>query len=240
MNYLSASRLATENPTALSTLLGANQDYPFIFSFPLTCPNNIRVAEGVKWRDITVGKATLDDLQELYGVLAIYPVPSSGNTFAPTYNISLTETASRQRKLAQTAEICLVNRKIAALALTLNNEEQLSIFLRDWLTKYGKPDIVTWAKGWGLQYRTLIWSKSGIALLVDAHAVDLEPRAVFASVVVFYPPTQPPIDWAQWPYAGLTYTPVDVPNDAGYPTKENPFDFDLIFGTATAPKANDK
>src|SRR5688500_12215915 len=53
---------ATAEPTAFYENGG-----PFP-SYPLTCPADMPVSEGPTWRTITIGRSSVIDLEEIYGV----------------------------------------------------------------------------------------------------------------------------------------------------------------------------
>lgn len=202
-------------------------------SFPLACPRNLRVGPGPTWRNITVGQSTRYDLEELYGVQAAKDTPFDRGDFADTFSINLTASAARRRQLSGFASFCTVDGTIAVLALDAVHDSDLSSLLRDWITTLGEPDIVNWApSGIGWRYRILVWPKQGVAVEVDAGSPDIP----FVQIVVLFPFMEV-IDWNQWPLSGLVQDAPRTPND-GYPTQENPFDFDTMRMTVFAPPPN--
>ncbi len=208
---------------------------PFV-TLPLMCPKDIPLREGLSWRSITVGRSYLWDLDELYGVYStpIQPIELSffPGSFADIYRITLTSRASMDRRLATGVEACVVNWKIAALAITLINDSDLSPKMEDWIAHFGIPDVVTWSHGEEWRYRDLLWSKAGLALKVDT--ATLHDRWVSVNLVVFFPPVRSAGELStSWPYTQLRRTPPKGINE-GYPEEANPFNFRAILATVTA------
>lgn len=195
------------------------------------CPKNIPVRPGLSWRGLTIGKSTLNDLNELYGVIATRVDPDYKGAFADIYGIALTGTASIKRKLSGAVEACVVNWKIAALAISTVSDAELSDFVPDWITRFGIPDIVRWSVGGSWRYRDLVWPQQGLGLHVDLGDASL--KLAYVTLVVFFPPLQAEIEMAQWPYAQMQNTRPDLPDD-GFPQEQNPFDFPSMLATSNA------
>jgi hypothetical protein len=226
---------STNNPSFTPSSFYSNGGV--FISFPLVCPRNLRVGPGPTWRSITVGQSTRYDLEELYGVQASKDIPSDRGNFADTFSINLTASAARERQLSQFANICTVDGTIAILALDAVHDSDLSLLLQDWIMRLGEPDIVNWApSGIGWRYRILVWPKQGVAIEVDAGAIPFDPNAGLVQIVVLFPFMET-IDWDQWPLSGLVQDAPRTPNE-GYPTQENPFDFDTMRMTIIAPPPN--
>jgi hypothetical protein len=206
---------------------------PF-FTYPLMCPKDIPLREGLSWRGITVGKSYLWDLEELYGVVATrVQIEYYAGSFADLYGITLTGKASIERRLARGFQACVVDWKVAALAIGLINDAQLSDYLEPWIIRFGAPEIISWSVGVGesWRYRTLIWPRQGLALYVDRG--DLSPQGAFVTDVIFFPPAQSKEDLLGWPYSQLQTTPL-IGLEGEYPGPLNPFDFAGMLATATA------
>lgn len=221
---------ATLTPSPTSTVFYSDGG-PFI-DYPLMCPENIPLESGLSWRGIIVGQSYLQDLEDLYGVVAAQVEPNLRGTFAPVYRISLTGKASLDRQLAIEVEACVVNWKIAALMISPVNDQQLSDAIETWVGQFGAPEIVSWSVGGSWRYRDLIWPKKGLALHVDLGDASL--RMAYIATVVFFSPLRLNDDLSRWPYSQLRKLPPTMPNDEGYPEAVNPFDFAHMRVTATA------
>lgn len=218
--------------TAMPTLF-PNQGGTFI-RIPLTCPEHLSVRKGLSWRGIELGVSSLDDIQEIYGVIASRTAPLETGSFAPVYDIALTPRASRERKIPEAMEVCIVNGKVAVLSLSGDNDELASPSLLYWVQKYGPPNIVTWSfKDW--KYRDLVWSNLGLALEVRIDTPDPanKPDQTYVESVIFFPPAQNQNDLLSWPYLGLREIAPTSPNDSGFFDK-NPFHFESILVAATS------
>jgi hypothetical protein len=207
------------------------------FTYPLTCPANLSVRKGLSWRGITIGQSSLAELEEVYGVIASRIEPLEKGDFAPIYSITLTGKASRERNLASSMETCVVGGRVTVLALAGDNDKFATPTVQYWIEQYGVPDIITWSQiDWG--HRTLVWPKVGLALEVSLgdRVVDLKsnPYQIYAETIVFFPPIVKEADLSGWPYSGLRQKPLTTPNDGGYPTVQDPFNFEAVMGTAQA------
>jgi len=231
----------SQNASSRLTLAGAATPTPTVseldksvpsFSIPFACPKTMKLNKGHSWRNITIGESTLSDLQDLYGFLAGDPMYRQNPFLAPTYSLTLTAEASRDRALARSVDACIVDRKIAALLLDPIHDAELPVMLRDWLIKYSAPSIVTFARSFDWGYRTLVWPNEGVGLIVDLRATNIDRDAVYTVLVAFFPPAQSPDDLNGWPYAGLLRSSPTLIND-GYPAAMNPFDFEAMIGTST-------
>ncbi len=207
-----------------------DQSFPGVFiSYPLMCPRDLRAGPGPTWRNITVGQSTRYDLEEIYGVQAAKDTPVNQRDFSDTFSIHLTASAARKRQLSQSAMLCTVNGTITMLALEPIYDSELSSFLQDWIIELGQPAIVNWTpSGIGWRYRILVWPEQGIAMEVDA----AQPDFPSVQIVVFFPFMET-IDWDQWPLSGLVQDAPSTLNE-GYPTQENPFNFDGMIAIMTA------
>lgn len=209
---------------------------PFI-TFPLACPRDMAVHEGATWRDITIGVSSITDIEDLYGTRFTNEPqrPWLNGDFAAAYSILLTPEGARERKLPQSADLCLVGGKILALSLSLAYDDSLpSSWLQDWISVYGTPELVTWAAtGNEWRWRTIVWPQHGIAVEVDVSAVENDQRAALVNSVTFFPYAHGDNYLSQWPYTGLNRQTPTSNNDAGDPTEENPFDFDVMLATPT-------
>ncbi len=193
-------------PTMFPTIYYQNGG-PF-FTDPLMCPKDVPLRQGLSWRGIVIGKSYLFDLEDLYGVRATrISMDYFHGSFADLYGITLTGRASIERKLALGFQACIVDGKVAALAVVPVNDIQLSDYLEGWITKFGPPEIISWPVGVGesYRYRTLIWPKQGLALYVDRG--DFSPKGALVTTVIFLPPVRDPADLAKWPYSQLQTTP---------------------------------
>ncbi len=231
-HHVSGAASAEPAPTPTMTPFYA-EGGPF-FTDPLMCPKDIPLREGRSWRGITIGRSHLFDLEELYGVRATrVQISYFAGTFADLYGITLTDSASIARKLALGFQACIVDGKIAALAIRLVSDAQLSDYLEPWIIRFGAPEIISWSVGVGesWRYRTLIWPRQGLALYVDRG--DLSPQGAFVTDVIFFPPAQSKEDLLGWPYAQLQTTPlIGLEGEDSGPL--NPFDFAGMLATATA------
>jgi len=204
---------------------------PFI-EFPLTCPKDMTLRDGLSWRGVTIGYSPLSDVEDVYGVLGYRVDPIEPGSFAPSYGIDLTVKAARERKLPGSMETCIVDGRVAVLALSGDNDDTAPPSVPYWIQRFGIPDIVTWSyMDWS--YRDLLWSKVGLALEVRIDTTDLahHPDQVYAEIIVFFPPSKNAGDLSSWPYSGLHKIAPTVPNDKGISTDENPFNFDAMVGT---------
>jgi hypothetical protein len=223
-----------QNTPISSTVTTTPEQSDRFFTYPLTCPANLVLREGLSWRGITIGRSTSDELNEVYGVIASRVEPIEKGNFAPIYSITLTSKASRERKLAASMEACFIGWKVAVLALSGDSDEFATPTVQYWIAQYGIPDIITWSySDWG--YRTLVWPKVGLALEVrlDDRLLDLKnyPYTIYAETIIFFPPISRVEDLLGWPYSGLIQTLPTVPNDGGYPTVADPFNFEVLVST---------
>lgn len=223
---------ATEEITPEATVFYEHQGlFP---SFPLSCPEDMPISEGPTWRTITIGRSVLDDIENLYGVrftLENQPSWVTGS-FAPAYGILLTADGARRWGLPQSADLCVIDGKIAALSLLLD-EEFPPGWIIDWVNRYGIPELVAWpALGNDWCWRVIVWPQQGIAVSVYAAAVEDQPGAALVNSVTLFPYAQGDDYLSAWPYTALNRQPPSSTNE-GCPTAENPFDFEALLPEAT-------
>lgn len=203
--------------------------------WPLACPWKMVAGEGPTWRGVTIGKSSMADLEELYGVRFAQLPPRYAGNFAPTFYINLVSKTAEQRKMSQVAQACPdVNGKIAVLELSLAYDENFpSGWLHDWVWQYGVPEITTWI-GNEWDFRIALWPKQGFALAVDVQSTDLDPKVAAVNSIYYYPFVTDDQYMSRWPFSGLRKEAPTVSNNMGFPTKENPIDYEAMM--AAKPK----
>lgn len=226
------AKMANVEQTITQTPVG----YPFLVR--MNCPNNMLVDEGPTWRGVTVGKSTIDDIEEVYGI-RFNLEQGYDPSLAPLYSVHLTSSGTARFKLPQNAFVCLLHGKVAAINLSvIGDAKLLGQNLPQWTVTYGSPELVTWADNdW--EWRLLLWPKDGFALLVHVLGVDVDQKEATLVVdqntalvdsVFFFPFAKGKDYQSQWPYSSLRRIPPDVEN-IHFPTAENPFDFGSLIGT---------
>lgn len=206
-------------------------------TYPLACPADMAVSDGPTWRTITIGRSSLPNIEDLYGVrftLDNQPAWIAGD-FARFYSVLLTAEAADRWELPGSAALCVVGGKIMVLSISVmgNDPELPSNWISEWVELYGVPEIVTWtATGNDWRWRTVVWPQHGVAVDVDVAAVETHPAAALVDSVTFFPYAQGNDYLASWPYTGLNRQPPTSPNE-GYPNSENPFDFEALLPEAT-------
>src|SRR5262245_45659250 len=106
-----AVEVTSESTPEATALYHGGGPFP---TFPLMCPKDMLISDGPTWRTVTVGRSSLDDIENIYDVRFTAESGRSGleGNFAPTYSILLTAEGANKWKLPQSADLCLVDGKI--------------------------------------------------------------------------------------------------------------------------------
>jgi hypothetical protein len=206
---------------------------------PLMCPEDLPVNDGPAWRTIEIGKSTLDDIENIYGVR--FTLDSQNTThykaiFAPAYSILLTSEGAKKWQLPQSVGLCLVEGKIMALSLAVGNDDEFPQgWITDWVKTYGVPKLVTWvAMGNTWCWRQVVWPQHGLAASVDVAALASHPGAALVNSVTLFPYAEEEDYLSTWPFNSFNrQPPTSVNEDEECPSEENPFDFESMLALPT-------
>lgn len=200
-------------------------------TFPLQCPETLRISDGPTWRTITIGESSLEDVENVYGIrftMEDQP-PWVTDEFVPTFSVLLTSEGAERWKLPQSAHLCMIDGTIMALTLSLGADSEFpDAGIREWLNLYGEPELVTWpATGNDWCWREVVWPQEGLAISVDVSSVLDHPEAALVNSVTLFPYAQGKDYLSHWPYTMLNRTP-PTSNNVECPVEENPFDFEAM------------
>jgi len=198
----------------------------------LLCPVNLS-GVGPTWRNITIGKSTLQDLEELYKPYRVLPIrvtPYDTRTkaypkadYAPLFQIWVgSDVYKESLGLSAFVEVCTVSDVIAALRVAALYDSSVPHSIQELIGFLGRPALISWSEKEKYS-RLLLWPEKGISAEVQNFVVlesiyfypfrsskdtDVWPlnRLLIKPVPIFFPGTPEPLDQFKFPALELTLT----------------------------------
>ena len=199
------------------------------FPSDLYCENNVGVAPGPTWGEITIGQSHVQDLKHYVDTIESYDVNlQDANRIEFTLNGDLFNESGIPGRIFA----CLdpETQIVTALQVPVNR----LFYLQDLVARYGTPDIVTW--GNSNISRTAFWFEEGIAASTYILVQDDVVHYGEIGLLIYFPYQSDQGFETRWPYdeAG-TQNPLggDVGYDPEPSDKQIPFDFDAMIATIT-------
>jgi hypothetical protein len=149
--------------------------------------------EGPRWRDLTIGKSSLDDVRLTLGEDGSQSPLDGGWQF-----MRLSDPVDWLQ-----AEACFSQDRLSALYIAWDDKTR-DLTLDQLIRKYGNPDRVTW--GATYQSRALIWSERGLLISV---MITGDPEGQ----ILLYPPFSSEALDDSWVLASLPDGPIGSPSD---------------------------
>ncbi len=193
-------------------------EYPVPFPLDLHCSDLKKPGSGPTWRGVTVGVSTLSDLASQLTDLGYTEKELIKDVWY------FTSPEGIWVDYVHWVSACVSDDVVSVVSI-VTISAPTSVYLTDFVARYGIPDAVTWADQ---TTRVAFWFKAGVAVEVFI----AEPDPAFGSInQIVYFPYQSDIGYeTRWPFSRTAR----YSGHPDYSLERNPFDFGAMIKTITA------